>query len=319
MIDSTRGRPLHSRLVLTGRNFVLGMNKKMQVPQHFIANHRRSKESPRTLYFAFGVALACAAITGSAKGQSSRSSCEIRSDACEAVLIDAKAEGVAFPHFWEQMFGSGEAILSLRESYRDDLRKTKQATDFKYVRFHNIFGDVVGLYTKDENGKPSYNYTYVDQIYDGLLANGVRPYVELGFMPDRLATKRYAGIYQPNTNDSPPKSYAIWDDMVSSFVRHLVDRYGIDEVAQWYFEIWNEPDYAFPEGVPKQQTYWDLYDNTARSIKTVSTRLRVGGPATASATWVTAFLKHCRESGTPVDFVSTHMYGDESAKDVFGT
>src|ERR1700724_1248828 len=101
----------------------------------------------------------------------------------ETIDIDAQAAARPSPHFWEQMFGSGRAILSLRESYRDDLRAVKQIADFKYVRFHAILHDEVGVYNEDEHGQPVYNFAYVDQIYDGLLRNGVRPVVEIGFMP----------------------------------------------------------------------------------------------------------------------------------------
>ncbi len=121
----------------------------------------------------------------------------------ERVRIDAQAPTTPFPHFWEQTFGSGRAILSLRQSYRDDLRTVKQATDFQSVRFHGIFNDEVGLYDPDRrtinfaqtagqagavNDASVYNFSYVDQIYDGLLANGVRPYVEMSFMPKKLAS-----------------------------------------------------------------------------------------------------------------------------------
>src|SRR5262249_30232318 len=105
----------------------------------------------------------------------------------EPVAISARAPGTPFPHFWEQMFGSGRAILSLRQSYCDDLRAVKAVTDFRYVRFHAILQDEVGVYDEDEHGNPVYNFAYIDQIYDGLLANGVRPVVEISFMPKKLA------------------------------------------------------------------------------------------------------------------------------------
>src|ERR1700691_5804871 len=101
----------------------------------------------------------------------------------EVLVVDATAPAHPFPHFWEQMFGSGRAILSLRDDYREDLREVRQATGFQYIRFHAIFHDEVGLYDEDAAGKPIYNFSYVDQIYDGLLQNGVRPYIELSFMP----------------------------------------------------------------------------------------------------------------------------------------
>src|SRR6202171_2367781 len=106
----------------------------------------------------------------------------------ETIEIDANAASHAFPHFWEKMFGSGRAILSLRESYRHDLRETKRITGFEYVRFHAIFHDETGLYDEDQSGKPLYNFSYIDQIYDGLLERQVRPFVELSFMPKKLTS-----------------------------------------------------------------------------------------------------------------------------------
>ncbi len=237
----------------------------------------------------------------------------------EKVVIDNQAEAHPFPHFWEHMFGSGRAILSLRDSYRDDLREVKRVTGMQYVRFHAIFQDEVGLYDEDAQGHPVFNFSYVDQIYDGLLANGVQPFVELSFMPKKLASKDTLHAFWYKQNVSPPKDYAKWDEMITQFVKHLIDRYGIDEVSQWYFEVWNEPNIDFWTGDPKQATYFELYDHTARAIKSVNGKLRVGGPATAQAAWADAFIRHCAENNVPVDFVSSHVYGNDKAEDVFGT
>jgi len=237
----------------------------------------------------------------------------------ERVTVDAHAAGRAFPHFWEQMFGSGRAILALRESYRDDLREVKKITDFRYVRFHNIFHDEVGVYDEDEQGHPVYNFTYVDQIYDGLLNNGVRPLVEISFMPKKLALRQDVHPFWYKQIVSPPKDYKKWDDLIRAFAQHLIDRYGPDEVAQWYFEVWNEPNIDFWSGDPKQATYFELYDHTARALKAVNSQLRVGGPASSSAHWVDAFIAHAAAEKVPVDFISSHSYGDDTVEDLFGT
>jgi xylan 1,4-beta-xylosidase len=237
----------------------------------------------------------------------------------EVVIVDANAAAHPFPHFWEKMFGSGRAILSLREDYRSDLRAVKQITDFNYVRFHGIFDDEVGVYSEDSQGHAVYNFSYVDHIYDGLLAAGVRPLVEISFMPNQLAASHTLHSFWYRPNVAPPKDWSRWHDLVTAFAQHLVERYGIDEVAQWYFEVWNEPNLDFWAGQPKQETYWELYDQTAVTIKKVNPRLRVGGPATAQAAWVDAFIKHCAEKQIPLDYVSTHVYGNDPAQDVFGT
>jgi len=237
--------------------------------------------------------------------------------AAETLTVDARATAHPFPHFWEHMFGSGRAVLSLRESYREDLRRVRSATAVKYVRFHAIFHDELGLYSQGPRGEPRYNFSYIDQVYDGLLANGVRPFVELSFMPRQLARRdiRQSFWYRPVV--APPKDYGRWDALITAFARHLIERYGIGEVSQWYFEVWNEPNLDFWAGEPKQATYWTLYDHTARALKAVDARVRVGGPATAQAAWVSAFIRHVHDEHVPVDFVSTHVYGDDTAKDVF--
>ncbi|MBV8809417.1 MAG: glycosyl hydrolase family 39 [Acidobacteriaceae bacterium] len=244
-------------------------------------------------------------------------------DQCQAqqqVEINAAATTSPFPHFWEEMFGSGRAILALRESYRNDLRAVKQATGFRYVRFHGILDDEVGVYKEDEHGNPVYNFAYVDEIYDGLLKNGVRPVVEISFMPKKLAfdpDALHPFWYKPNV--SPPKSWEKWDGLMAALARHLVERYGVDEVAQWYFEVWNEPNIDFWGGIPRKKSYFELYEHTARDLKSVSPQLRVGGPATAAAAWVDEFLKNAAEKHMLVDFVSTHGYADDTAEDLFGT
>jgi xylan 1,4-beta-xylosidase len=238
----------------------------------------------------------------------------------EAVEINPQAASHPFPHFWEQMFGSGRAILSLRDDYRHDLRETKRITDFQYVRFHAIFHDEVGLYDEDATGKPVYNFSYVDQIYDGMLANKVRPFVELSFMPKKLTSDPNAlHAFWYKQNVAPPKDWDKWGQLVEAFTRHLVDRYGIEEVSHWYFEVWNEPNLDFWVGNPKQETYFQLYDQAALAVKRVSPSLKIGGPSTAQAAWADTFLAHTKDKNIPVDFVSTHVYGNDKAEDVFNT
>jgi len=236
----------------------------------------------------------------------------------ETITIDTAAQPRPFPHIWEQMFGSGRAVLSLREDYRADLRAVKKITGFQYIRFHAILDDDIGVFDEDAQGSPVYNFSYVDQIYDGLLGNGVKPFVELSFMPRKLAANLAPHPFWYKPFPSPPKDPAKWSALIEAFTRHLLDRYGKDEIEQWYFEVWNEPNIDFWDGVPKQQTYFALYDVTAKAIKKVDRNLRVGGPATAQAAWVDDFIAHCTRNHVPFDFVSTHVYGNENSKDVFG-
>ena len=233
------------------------------------------------------------------------------------IVIDGNAPTHPFPHFWERMFGSGRAVLSLRAGYRRDMRAVRKVTGFRYVRFHGILDRDVGLYTAGPHGRADYNFTYVDQIYDGLLRQGVRPFVELSFMPPNLAARQQSMGFWYDPIVAPPKDWHRWSDLIRRFARHLVARYGIDEVSQWYFEVWNEPNGTFWGGEPRQASYFRLYEATARALKSVSPRLRVGGPSTAQAAWVPAFIRFCATRHVPVDFVSTHVYGDDTAENVF--
>ncbi len=160
------------------------------------------------------------------------------------IQIDAGAPSHALPHFWERMFGSERAIVTLRESWRNDLRAVKKITGFEYVRFHAIFHDEMGVYSEDASGKPVFNFSYVDQVYDGLLENGVKPYVELSFMPKELSSNAlavHAFFYKQNV--APPKDYAKWDELMAAFSRHLIERYGIDEVSQMVFRGLERAEY----------------------------------------------------------------------------
>ena len=236
----------------------------------------------------------------------------------ERVMIDAAGPTTELKHFWEDSFGSGRAALTMREDWRNDLRAVRATTGIRYVRFHGVLDDDMGVYAEDEHGNAVYNFAYVDHVYDGLLANGVKPLVEVSFMPKRLAFNPdflHPFWYKPNV--SPPKSWEKWDALIGAFARHLLERYGADEVASWYFEVWNEPNIDFWAGVPRLESYEELYDHTARALKGASARVRVGGPATSAAAWIPEFLAHTKAAGVPVDFVSTHGYSDETFEDLF--
>ena len=243
----------------------------------------------------------------------------IRAQQNEEITINARADATPFPHFWEEMFGSGRAALVLRTAYQNDLAAVKAVTDLKYLRFHAILHDELGVYNEDEHGNPVYNFTYVNQIYESLIAQGVRPVVEISFMPKKLAFNPddlHPFWYKQNV--SPPKSMGRWDDLIRAFAQNLIEHFGIDEVAQWYFEVWNEPNIDFWGGIPRMESYLDLYAHTARALKSVSPRLRVGGPATAAAAWVPEFLSYATKNHVPVDFVSSHGYDDEPVERLLG-
>jgi xylan 1,4-beta-xylosidase len=238
----------------------------------------------------------------------------------EEIIVNPQRTTTPFPHFWEHMFGSCHAPVTLSEDWRKDLRALREIIDVRYVRFHGIFGREIGIYGGvDAAGDLTLNFTRLDLVYDGLLDLGVRPFVELGFMPEELAERNSPHPFWYHPNVAPPRDSRQWYQLIRKFAQHLVERYGIDEVAHWYFEVWNEPNIDFWSGEPKEETYFALYDNTVVALKDVSPRLRVGGPSTAQAAWVDRFIRRCAEKNMPVDFVSTHIYPNDTSQNVFGS
>ena len=212
---------------------------------------------------------------------------------------------VPVPHVWEHTVGSGHAPLALRADWQRQLRQCHEHLGFRHVRFHDILSDDMGT-LMDEQNRLLYSFFNADQICDFLLSIGMKPFVELSFMPSTLSSGSKT-VFHYGANVTPPKDYAEWGKFVARLVTHWVQRYGIDEVGAWFFEVWNEPNLpAFWTGT--QADYFKLYRFTAQAIKEVDDRLQVGGPATANNEWITEFLDFCAKNKLPADFVSTHHY-----------
>jgi len=215
--------------------------------------------------------------------------------------------------------GAGRANEGLRADWQRQLACVRRECGFRYVRFHGLLCDDMGVYSEDKEGHPVYNWQYIDELYDSLLAIGVRPFVELGFMPAALASGTQT-IFWWKGNVTPPKDYQKWENLIRALVTHWTGRYGEAEVATWYFEVWNEPNLAgFWIGDKQGKTdaefepiaraeYFKLYAVTARAVKTVSPRYRVGGPATAGNAWIPETIEFCARNAAPLDFISTHHY-----------
>ena len=225
------------------------------------------------------------------------------------IVLDTARATAPVDRFFDLSVGSDFPGTLIRDASQAQLKTAVDELGFRYLRFHAIFHDVLGTVRKVD-GKVVHDFTGIDRLYDHLLATGIRPFVELGFTPDALATSPQTIFYwKGNTSHPDP---AGWHDLVDDFVRHLEIRYGAEEVRRWYFEVWNEPNLAgFWEGAD-QAAYFSLYDATARTIKAIDPALRVGGPSTAGADWVEPFLAQAHANGVAVDFVSTHSYGVDS-------
>lgn len=223
-----------------------------------------------------------------------------------SIVVDVKQTTGPVDRFFDLSVGSDYPGTLIRDDSQAQLKITTDELGFRYIRFHAIFHDVLGT-VKTENGRTIYDWTKIDQLYDDLLARHIKPFVELGFTPKALATSKNSIFYwQGNTSHPKPDG---WRDLIDAFVRHIETRYGAEEVRSWFFEVWNEPNLSgFFEGAD-QKAYFELYDLTAKTIKGVDPALKVGGPSTAGAAWVPEFLAHVKQSGAPVDFVTTHTYG----------
>ena len=232
--------------------------------------------------------------------------------------IDLNQPSHPLDRFFQHCVGAGRANEMLRAEALDQLSMLQSDCGFRYLRFHGLLCDDMAVYS-ERDGKPWYNWQYIDLVFDAMLDRNIRPLVELGFMPDALKSGEET-IFWWRGNVTPPADMDKWAELIRRFVEHVTSRYGADEVRQWYFEVWNEPNLSgFWTG--GQQKYFDLYDATAAVIKAIDPAYRVGGPATAGlpeGAWIEEMINHCIASGAPIDFISSHSYGVEGALDEFG-
>ena len=268
-----------------------------------------------------------------------------------AQTIDVKAGGEAFAHHWSVGTCAGRANEGLRASWIEQLKLVKEHCGFQYLRMHGMFDDDMFVYFEDSKGNPVYNWQYLDEVYDRMLALGIRPFVELSFFPKGIAADNgKTQMWYQNRITFDPARLGKWQELVRAFTRHAVDRYGLDEVRQWYFEVWNEPNLnmtpkaGFFEGT--RTDYFNMYRVSAEAVKSVDSQLRVGGPATSNfiadhrhdgevldntksvfydqkhinrqqwrGVWIEDFLAYCANHSLPVDFISTHAYPTDYALD----
>jgi xylan 1,4-beta-xylosidase len=225
--------------------------------------------------------------------------------------IRVQSSGKRFNNNAVYCVGTGRLGLALQKEYIDHLKLVQESIKFRYIRGHGLFCDDVGIYREEEingNTKAFYNFTYLDRIFDTYLEYRIKPFIELGFMPEKMKTSDQTVFYWKG-NVSPPKSYEKWAELIEETLNHLIERYGRDEVTAWPVEVWNEPNIGFWAGTMEE--YFMLYDYSSRAVKKVDPRIQVGGPAICgieTERWLRAFFEHCIRNESPLDFITRHSY-----------
>ena len=237
--------------------------------------------------------------------------------------IPTDAKRIPHKKHWQFCVGSGHALLALRTDYTRQLKFIHDTLGIERVRFHGIFCDDMRTCSDLTELMPcpgaeafgEYNFNACGLAYDNVLEAGMKPFVELSFLPRKLAMKEEGrpqeGMFYYKPVIVPPADENVWRQYIQAFVRFLMDRYGAEEIRTWYFEVWNEPDLPVIFWNGTKEEYFRFYALTARAIKDVDPALQVGGPATSGSKWVKSFLKYCRENRVPVDFVTTHQYAGD--------
>ncbi|WP_213454422.1 GH39 family glycosyl hydrolase [Rhizomonospora bruguierae] len=221
---------------------------------------------------------------------------------------------------WRACVGTGRFDLALRRDYQESLALVQREIGFRHIRGHGLLSDGVGVHRPYEHGGRRgvrHAFTYLDQVVDAYLELGIRPFVELGFMPSGLASGEQT-VFWWRGNVTPPADWREWADLVRATIGHLVDRYGLAEVRGWPIEVWNEPNLKeFWQGADRD-AYHRLYEVTAAAVKEVDAELQVGGPAISPGAdeWLDAFAEFVTDRSVPVDFVSKHAYTSGPAQHV---
>ena len=212
--------------------------------------------------------------------------------------------------------GTGRMGLALTKEYQEQLSLVQKEIGFSHIRGHGLFCDDIGIYQETPEGESVYNFTYLDRVMDSYISLGLRPFLELGFMPQKMASGTLTIFYWKG-NTTPPASYKKWTDMVTALLSHLSERYTTDEVVTWPIEVWNEPNLpGFWENADMPE-YFKLFHTTFDAIKKLDSRFLVGGPAVCGGTdevWIRSFMEYCETNDLAVDFVTRHHYTSEPPK-----
>lgn len=228
------------------------------------------------------------------------------------INVDLSSKGKKLKPYWENLMTIPRAYDGLRSEVRKQISSLSKDMNFNYIRFHGIFSDEMMVFNLSKTGDPIYNWTYVNEIFDFFLSKGIKPFIELGFMPSEIKSSDDT-VFSWKANVSMPKDMRLWNDLIRSFTTHLINRYGINEVRTWYFEVWNEPELEGLFWAGTKEDYFELYMNTHKTIKSIDKKLKVGGPSVAheailEKSWMRDFLNYISVTDLKIDFLSIHIY-----------
>lgn len=238
----------------------------------------------------------------------------------ENICADTNKVGEKLIQYWKNLITFGRAKEGLGGNWKSQIKGVQEEIPFKYIRFHGIFNDEMMIYNISTDGSIEYNWSYVDELFDLLLSVNIKPFIELGFMPSELKRSDET-IFWWKGNISPPNDINNWNDLIRNFIIHCINRYGLNEVEDWYFEVWNEPEYEYVFWAGSKEEYFEFYKQTVFTIKSISSKLRVGGPSITygsrlGSSWLDDFLIFCKDSNISLDFLSTHIYPEYIPEDV---
>lgn len=235
-----------------------------------------------------------------------------------SIHLSGRTESLSLRHTWREVMTVASASDLLSADIQSMVRRMRGEIGFKYIKFNGIFSDELHVYSLAPNGTPTYNFVYVDKVFDFLLSIGLRPIVQLSFMPALLAKQPNRRLF--NYLVSEPNNMDAWVSLVCAFTEHLIRRYGIEELRTWHFCVWNQPD--TPQnlyGFSSQQAFYDFYRSTYNAVKEFDKKLSFGTPPTfyivdpEYTNWYIPFLNWCRSHKCMPDYLNFHYY-DTSIK-----
>lgn len=216
----------------------------------------------------------------------------------------------------ERFLSLGRAYACLRSEIQEQIKTIKKDYNFDYLRIRDIFSDDLYIYYEKENNESLYSWASLDNVFDFILSIGAKPFPEIGYMPSQLASKKQYANWQYRPNVSHPKSLSKWKELITTFLLHYIDRYGLEELRSWYFDFWTGPDLKIhdPYWNENMEAFFRFYQVTYEAFHEVDPELRLGSPNFSSIDgfpWYDAFLQFCNENDMKPAYISAHLYGCE--------